>query len=182
MGWHLSYAGGVTTNATPQPTLDSGDMLALDRQVCFALAVAARNVIAVYRPVLEPLGLTHPQYLVMLALWQHGPLSVKDLSGLLQLDPGTLSPLLKRLEAAGLLRRERDPKDQRNLALALTDKGKALREQAEKIPAGIVQRLGMPVEELMELHGVLTRVIGAAQRALAMPAGEAPEERPAPAA
>ena len=84
------------------------DMLALERQVCFALSVAARNVVAVYRPVLEPLGLTHPQYLVMLALWQHGPLSVKDLSGLLQLDPGTLSPLLKRLEAAGLLRRERD--------------------------------------------------------------------------
>ena len=85
-------------------------MLALERQVCFALSVAARNVVAVYRPVLEPLGLTHPQYLVMLALWQHGSLSVKDLSGLLQLDPGTLSPLLKRLEAAGLLRRERDPK------------------------------------------------------------------------
>ncbi|MGZ6867961.1 MAG: MarR family winged helix-turn-helix transcriptional regulator [Blastococcus sp.] len=172
----------MTTSATPQPMLDSGNMLALERQVCFALAVAARNVIAVYRPVLEPLGLTHPQYLVMLALWQHGPLSVKDLSGLLQLDPGTLSPLLKRLEAAGLLRRERDPKDQRNLALVLTDKGKALREQAEKIPAGIVQRLGMPVEELMDLQRVLTRVIGAAQRALATPADEAPEERPAPAA
>ena len=154
-------------------------MLALDRQVCFALAVAARNVIAVYRPVLEPLGLTHPQYLVMLALWQYGPLSVKKLSGLLQLDPGTLSPLLKRLEAAGLLRRERDPEDQRNLALALTDKGKALRAEAEKIPAGIVERLGMPVEELLELHGVLTRVIAAAQNALAGPpaedAGEPPE-------
>jgi len=177
------YAGPVTTSPTPQPPADSEDMLALDRQVCFALAVAARNVIAVYRPVLEPLGLTHPQYLVMLALWQHGPLSVKELSGLLQLDPGTLSPLLKRLEAAGLLRRERDPKDQRNLALALTDKGKALREQAEKIPAGIVERLGMPVEELMELHGVLTRVIAAAQGALAGPAGEARGEgQPAPAA
>jgi DNA-binding MarR family transcriptional regulator len=145
-------------------------MLALDRQVCFALAVAARNVIAVYRPVLDPLGLTHPQYLVMLALWQHGPLSVKALSGLLQLDPGTLSPLLKRLEAAALLRRERDPRDQRNLALALTDKGKALRAEAERIPAGIVERLGMPVEELMELHGVLTRVIAAAQQALTDPA------------
>ncbi|SNX97504.1 DNA-binding transcriptional regulator, MarR family [Geodermatophilus sabuli] len=147
----------------------SEDMLALDRQVCFALAVAARNVIAVYRPVLEPLGLTHPQYLVMLALWQHGPLSVKALSGLLQLDPGTLSPLLKRLEAAGLLRRERDPKDQRNLALALTDRGMALREQAEKIPAGIVERLGMPVEQLMHLHEVLTQVIAASQQALASP-------------
>ena len=124
---------------------------------------------AVYRPVLEPLGLTHPQYLVMLALWQHGTLSVKELSGLLQLDPGTLSPLLKRLEAAGLLRRERDPKDQRNLALALTDKGTALREQAEKIPAGIVERLGMPVEQLMSLHEALTQVMAASQQALAHP-------------
>jgi DNA-binding MarR family transcriptional regulator len=143
------------------------DLLALERQVCFALSVAARTVVAVYRPVLEPLGLTHPQYLVMLALWQHGPLSVKELSRLLQLDPGTLSPLLKRLESSGLLRRERDAKDQRNLALALTDKGTALRAEAEKIPAGIVERLGMPVEELMDLQGALTRVIAASQRALA---------------
>jgi DNA-binding MarR family transcriptional regulator len=143
------------------------DMLALERQVCFALSVAARNVVAVYRPVLEPLGLTHPQYLVMLALWQHGPLSVKELSRLLQLDPGTLSPLLKRLESSGLLRRERDSKDQRNLALTLTDKGTALRALAEKIPAGIVERLGMPVEELMDLQGALTRVIAASQQALA---------------
>jgi MarR family transcriptional regulator, organic hydroperoxide resistance regulator len=179
LGCHESYAGTVTTSPTPRPPLDSADMLALDRQVCFALAVAARNVIAVYRPVLEPLGLTHPQYLVMLALWQHGPLSVKDLSGLLQLDPGTLSPLLKRLEAAGLLRRERDLKDQRNLALALTAKGRALRERAEKVPAGIIERLGMPVEELMELHGVLTRVIAAAQRALSTPAAEDRSEPPA---
>jgi DNA-binding MarR family transcriptional regulator len=147
--------------------LDEVDMLALDRQVCFALSVAARNVVAVYRPVLEPLGLTHPQYLVMLALWQHGTVSVKDLSGLLQLDPGTLSPLLKRLESGGLLRRERDPKDQRNLALALTEKGQKLREQAEKIPAGIVERLGMPVEELMSLQSALTQVIAASQQALA---------------
>lgn len=152
--------GGVTTTETTE------DLLALERQVCFALSVAARTVVAVYRPVLEPLGLTHPQYLVMLALWQHGTLSVKDLSGLLQLDPGTLSPLLKRLESAGLLRRERDPRDQRNLALALTDKGTALRAEAEKVPAGIVERLGMPVEELMDLQSRLTRVIAASQQAL----------------
>jgi MarR family transcriptional regulator, organic hydroperoxide resistance regulator len=163
----------VTSSETPRPAADPGDLLALERQVCFALSVAARNVVAVYRPVLEPLGLTHPQYLVMLALWQHGALSVKRLSGLLQLDPGTLSPLLKRLEAAGLLRRERDPQDQRNLALALTDEGRALRAEAERIPAGIVERLGMPVEELMALHGALTEVIAASQRALsAEPAAE----------
>jgi DNA-binding MarR family transcriptional regulator len=157
---------------SPGAALDE-DMLALDRQVCFALSVAARNVVAVYRPVLEPLGLTHPQYLVMLALWQYGTLSVKELSGLLQLDPGTLSPLLKRLETAGLLRRERDTKDQRNLALALTDKGRALRAQAEKIPAGIVERLGMPIDELVSLHGVLTQVIAASQRALSGSADDA---------
>ncbi len=150
---------------TPDALLGE-DALALERQVCFALSVAARNVVAVYRPWLEPMGLTHPQYLVMLALWQHGPLSVKDLSRLLQLDPGTLSPLIKRLEAAGLLRRNRNPRDERALAIALTDEGRALRARAERIPAGIVERLGMDVAELTALHGALTRVIGASQRAL----------------
>ncbi|MEV4462104.1 MarR family transcriptional regulator [Micromonospora echinofusca] len=147
---------------TDQP---DGDPLALEQQVCFALSVAARGVVAVYRPLLEPMGLTHPQYLVMLALWQHAPLSVRDLSRLLQLDPGTLSPLLKRLEAAGYVRRERDPADERSLAVTLTAAGQALRERAERIPPAIVERLGMPVEELRHLHTVLTRVIDAANRA-----------------
>src|SRR3954449_8816676 len=114
------------------------DMLALEEQVCFALSVAARNVVAIYKPVLEPLGLTHPQYLVMLALWQHEPVSVRRLSDLLQLDPGTLSPLLKRLESAGLLRRERDPRDERSLAVRLTGRGRALRAQAEEVPLAVV--------------------------------------------
>jgi DNA-binding MarR family transcriptional regulator len=148
-------------------TTPATDPLALEQQVCFALSVAARNVVAVYRPWLEPMGLTHPQYLVMLALWQHGPLSVKSLSRMLQLDPGTLSPLIKRLEAAGLLRRDRDPRDERALAIALTDAGRALRKQAERIPAGIVDRLGMELPELQALHGALTEVIAASQRALA---------------
>ncbi|MCW2682774.1 MAG: transcriptional regulator, MarR family [Blastococcus sp.] len=165
------------TTDEPRPAASGpADILALERQVCFALSVAARNVVAVYRPVLEPLGLTHPQYLVMLALWQHGTVSVKALSGLLQLDPGTLSPLLKRLEAAGLLRRERNAKDQRNLALALTDRGRALRAEAEKIPEGIVERLGMPVEELMALQQALTRVIGSSQGAITASAA-VPEPR-----
>jgi DNA-binding MarR family transcriptional regulator len=161
-----TYAGRVNA-PTPSPVGPApDDALALERQVCFALSVAARNVVAVYRQVLEPLGLTHPQYLVMLALWQHDSLSVKDLSRLLQLDPGTLSPLLKRLESAGLVRRARNPEDQRNLALTLTPAGRRLRAEAEKIPAGIVERLGMPVEELLSLHGALTQVIAASQQAL----------------
>ena len=139
------------------------DPLALEQQVCFALAVASRNVIGVYRPLLEPLGLTHPQYLVMLALWQHQPLSVRALGDMLQLEPATLSPLLKRLEAAGLLRREREPGNERALALTLTAKGWQLREEALKIPPAVVSRLGMSIAELMDLHRVLTRVIAATQ-------------------
>ena len=146
--------------------LVGADPLALEEQVCFALSVAARNVVAVYRPLLEPMGLTHPQYLVMLALWQHGPVSVKDLSRLLQLDPGTLSPLVKRLESAGLVRRERDPRDERALAISLTDAGRSLREQAQRIPAGIVDRLGMDLADLRALHRSLTDVIEASQQAL----------------
>ncbi|GGP69665.1 MarR family winged helix-turn-helix transcriptional regulator [Saccharothrix coeruleofusca] len=140
------------------------DPLSLEQQVCFALSVASRNVVALYRPLLEPMGLTHPQYLVMLALWQHAPLSVKDLSGLLALEPATLSPLLKRLEAVGYLRRERAAGDERQLAVTLTDEGAALRERALEIPPAVVARLGMPLEELMGLHAALTRVIEATKR------------------
>jgi DNA-binding MarR family transcriptional regulator len=142
-------------------TLD--DPLRLDRQVCFALSVAARSVVALYRPVLEPMGLTHPQYLVMLALWERSPRSVKDLSATLALDPGTLSPLLKRLESAGLVSRGRDPSDERVLAVTLTEAGARLRDQAEKVPPQIVARLGMEVSELEDLHAALTRLIAAAR-------------------
>jgi DNA-binding MarR family transcriptional regulator len=157
-------------------TRDAIDPLQLDRQVCFALSVAARTVVALYRPVLEPMGLTHPQYLVMLALWERSPRSVKDLSGALALDPGTLSPLLKRLEAAGLLTRGRDRADERSLAVTLTDAGRALRAEAEQVPPAIVARLGVDVEELEELHGALTRVIAAARSApdVAAPPDQAP--------
>ncbi|MEU0094995.1 MarR family transcriptional regulator [Kribbella sp. NPDC006257] len=141
---------------------NSEDLLALDRQVCFALAVASRSVIALYRPLLDPMGLTHPQYLVMLALWEESPLSVKQLSGLLQLDPGTLSPLLKRLESAGYLSRQRDPRDERSLAVRLTSSGQELRNEALKIPPAIIDRLGMTLPELEDLHKNLTRVIAAA--------------------
>ena len=142
---------------------DLDDPLALEQQVCFALSVAARSVVAIYRPLLELMGLTHPQYLVMLALWQHAPLTVRGLSELLQLDPGTLSPLLKRLESIGYLRRERNPDDERSLAVTLTDAGRELRTQAEAIPPAVVRRLGLPIEDLQRLHASLTQVIGAAK-------------------
>ena len=142
------------------------DPLALERQVCFALAVASRTVVALYRPVLEPMGLTHPQYLVMLALWERSPRSLRELSDLLHLDPGTLSPLVKRLERAGLVARSRDARDERNLALTLTADGRKLRRQAEKVPGAIIGRLGLPVEELEHARVVLTSLLAAADRAL----------------
>ncbi|EXG81752.1 MarR family winged helix-turn-helix transcriptional regulator [Cryptosporangium arvum] len=143
----------------------ASDPLALDRQVCFALVVASRTVNAIYRPLLEPMGLTHPQYLVMLALWERAPRSVRELSDVLQLDPGTLSPLLKRLESAGYVRRERDQRDERMLAVTLTGSGAALRARAELIPPAIVAELGMDLTELEQLHASLTRVIAAARTA-----------------
>ena len=137
------------------------DLLQLDRQVCFALSVAARNVVALYRPLLEPMGLTHPQYLVMLALWERSPRSVTQLSAVLALDPGTLSPLLKRLERIGYVERRRAPGDERSLAVTLTGRGRELRAEAEQIPPAVVERLGMPLDDLERLHAVLTQVIAA---------------------
>jgi DNA-binding MarR family transcriptional regulator len=141
------------------------DPLALERQVCFALAVASRAVISIYRPVLEPMGLTHPQYLVMLALWEDEPLTVTELSRRLDLDAGTLSRLLKRLQAAGFVTRDRNPSDERSLAVGLTPQGRALREQALRVPGTIVERLGMDLDELMALRDRLGDVIEAAKNA-----------------
>ena len=137
------------------------DALALDRQVCFALAATSRSVIGLYRPVLEPMGLTHPQYLVMLALWERSPRTVRDIGQALHLEPATLSPLLKRLEAAGHLTRSRSSADERALDVALTPAGEALRREAEKVPAQIVERLGMPVAELEAIRDSLTHLLAA---------------------
>jgi len=140
--------------------VDEDDRLTLEQQVCFTLAVAAREVVSIYRPLLEPLGLTHPQYLVMVTLWgTASPVSISQLSKLLKLEPPTLSPLLKRLETAGLVERHRDPKDERSLKISLTDRGWSLRTRARRVPAEIIERLGMSIEELETLQEVLTGVI-----------------------
>jgi len=150
------------------------DPLALERQVCFALAVTNRAVLAVYRPLLEPLGLTHPQYLVMLALWDHyksesdRPLSVKEIAAALQLDSATLSPMLKRLEAVGLITRARSAADERATDVELTKAGIQLRRRALKIPPAVIDRLGVGLDELELLHDVLTRVNTAALAAGAL--------------
>jgi DNA-binding MarR family transcriptional regulator len=154
------------------------DPLALERQVCFALAITNRAVLAVYRPLLEPLGLTHPQYLVMLALWDHHradrtgrALSVKEIASSLQLDSATLSPMLKRLEALGLVTRTRSATDERATDVELTKAGIQLRRKALKIPPAVIERLGVGLDELEHLHTMLTRINGAALAAGA-PEGE----------
>jgi DNA-binding MarR family transcriptional regulator len=146
------------------------DPLALEHQVCFALATTNRAVLAVYRPLLEPLGLTHPQYLVMLALWDHrktaaadqSPLSVKQIATALQMDSATLSPMLKRLEGLGLIARAKNATDERTTDVRLTEPGIALRENALQIPPAVVAQLGVELAELENLHQVLTRINAAA--------------------
>lgn len=158
------------------PTVRDIDPLALERQVCFALATTNRAVLAVYRPLLEPLGLTHPQYLVMLALWDHRktpaanrfPLSVKQIAAALQMDSATLSPMLKRLEGQGLITRAKNATDERTTDVMLTQRGIALRERALEIPSAVVARLGVEWAELENLHQVLTRVNAAAVAAGAL--------------
>ncbi|MGN6751351.1 MAG: MarR family winged helix-turn-helix transcriptional regulator [Intrasporangium sp.] len=107
------------------------------------------------------MGLTHPPYLGMRALWEEAPLKASQLARRLSLEPATLSPMLKRLEANGMITRESNPEDERALAVDLTAKGRKAREQAEQVPKAIVQRLGMSLDELEELHRNLMRVIAA---------------------
>lgn len=140
------------------PTAD--DLLRLENQLCFAVVTAARNIVAVYRPILEPLGLTHPQYLVMLALWERSPRALADLARDLALEPATASPLVKRLEADGLVVRRRAAEDERRLEIALTDAGRALRERAVEVPARVMAAVGMGVDEVAALRDGLGAFAG----------------------
>lgn len=141
------------------------DPLRLEAQVCFSLSAAARAMVSIYRPILEPLGLTHPQYLVMLGVWQDdragATTTVTGLSARLLLDPGTLSPLLKRLERQGLLERRRAAGDARVVELHLTAAGRALRDQAEEVPAKVVAASGLSLAELEQVRDVANRVVAA---------------------
>jgi len=136
------------------------DILALENQLCFAVVTAARNIVAVYRPVLAPLRLTHPQYLVMLALWERSPRSLGELAGELAMEPATLSPLIKRLEEQGRVSRSRRTDDERVLDIALTDRGHELRQDALDVPHQIMQRVGMDAAEVGRLRDALVRFAG----------------------
>jgi DNA-binding MarR family transcriptional regulator len=148
-----------THKAAPLPD-ELKALLHIDRQLCFLLYRASGRMTKVYRPILEPLGLTYPQYLVMLVLWTDSPRSVGDLGRALELEIGTLSPLLKRMEAAGLIARTRDPKDERRVSVALTQAGRALQAKAlERVPKGLACAIKLPIDELVALHGGLNRLL-----------------------
>ncbi|WP_235997997.1 MarR family winged helix-turn-helix transcriptional regulator [Nocardiopsis coralli] len=134
------------SDCSPAPSGDF-ELPAVDEQMCFALYTASRAVTNLYRPLLEPLGLTYPQYLVMMLLWERGSCSVKEIGHALQLDYGTLTPLLKRLETNGLLERARDPRDERSVRVLLTDAGSEMRADVEGIPEAIREVIGVPEEE-----------------------------------
>ncbi len=149
-------------NRTGAPTDEAErvgvDLLLLDQQICFSLNAASRAFGSVYRTALKDLGLTYPQYLVMLVLWEHGELPVKQLGERLRLDSGTLSPLLKRLEATGLVLRERSPQDERSVIVSLTPAGRDLREPARAVPRQIGAAAGLPLSDLRTLRELLNRL------------------------
>lgn len=145
------------TEQSPDVALSSS--LRLDDQLCFGLYAASRSIIGVYRPLLDRIGLTYPQYLVMLVLWEHGPRTIKEISAALQLDYGTLTPLLKRLEAVGLIQRQRRADDERAVTVSLTEDGRRLRSEAAAVPLEISRAFGLSAGDTATLRDLLRRVV-----------------------
>jgi DNA-binding MarR family transcriptional regulator len=139
--------------------------LALDQQLCFALYAASRATTAVYRPMLDELGLTYPQYLVLLVLWERDGVGVREIGAELDLDSGTLSPLLKRMQTLGLIERRRDTGDERRVHIHLTDAGRSLRERALGVPRRLFACAEMPPDELVALRSTLERLTASLRNA-----------------
>lgn len=151
--------------------MDGQWSMRLDDQLCFALYAASRAVTGLYRPILDALGVTYPQYLVLLVLWERGSVRIKELGLALQLDYGTLTPLLKRLEARGLIARERQADDERSVLVTLTDQGAALRERAQAVPGVIGDAMGLEADEFDRLRATLRRLTVNVANAAAADAG-----------
>ncbi|MBK8159251.1 MAG: MarR family transcriptional regulator [Rhodospirillaceae bacterium] len=137
---------------------DDKDMLRLSKQLCFALYSTSHAFTRAYKPLLAPLDLTYPQYLVMLVLWEADDVTVKEIGARLQLDSGTLTPLLKRLDAAGLVTRIRDSGDERQVRVLLTETGRRLKTRAEGIPKRLAEAIGEPIAEIIALRDQLTEI------------------------
>ena len=140
------------------------DMLKLENQLCFPLYAASREVIKRYRPYLDALGLTYTQYIAMMVFWEKKKLSVKELGKMLFLDSGTLTPVLKSLEAKGYVRRSRSTQDERVLNVAITEKGELLKEQAVSIPQSVAGCIKLDADEAFRLYQLLYKVLGTAEQ------------------
>ncbi|OLF52393.1 MarR family winged helix-turn-helix transcriptional regulator [Pseudomonas chlororaphis] len=151
---------------TKRSTLDTCDELLLDNQLCFALHSTSLLMTKVYKPLLQELGLTYPQYLAMMVLWEQDGLTVGEISSRLLTDPGSLTPLLKRLEAEGLLSRTRSREDERVVIIELTEQGRALHSRARSIPQCILGASGLTLEQLRQLQGDLLNLRGHLQDSL----------------
>lgn len=138
---------------------DDQEAMKLINQLCFPLYAAARHVTGLYTPVLKPLGLTYTQYIVFLVLWEKDGLTVGEIGERLLLDNGTLSPLLKKLEQAGYVRRERSRDDERVVVITLTEAGRALREKAKDVPAKVAGCIDLPPEKAQILYGLLYELL-----------------------
>ncbi|MDF2531696.1 MAG: ohrR [Clostridia bacterium] len=139
--------------------MDQNDVLKLENQLCFSIYAASRAITKVYRPFLERLGITYPQYLVMLVLWEKEKITLKDLCKKLYLDSGTLTPLLKRLETMDLVKRVRSSEDERVLCVSITDKGRNMKQEAIKIPECILGSLNTDVRALANLKNEVDQLL-----------------------
>jgi DNA-binding MarR family transcriptional regulator len=148
---------------------ERGPETPIDEYVCLALYTASRAITGLYRELLDELELTYPQYLVMRLLWQRGPVPVKDIAATLRLDYGTLSPLLKRLETAGLLRRTRRPEDERSVEIALTDAGRAMRAKADNVPGDSLCAMGLNDRTGAQLRATLEQLTASINNAASAP-------------
>lgn len=135
------------------------DPLKLENQLCFPLYAAAKEVVKRYRPYLEPLGLTYTQYIAMMVLWEHKEITVSKMGKLLLLDSGTLTPMLKKMESAGLLTRKRSKEDERELVVTITQKGTDLRKEAVRIPGKMASCVALDIEEAVQLKTLLSKLI-----------------------
>ncbi|MFD8460356.1 MarR family winged helix-turn-helix transcriptional regulator [Streptomyces antimycoticus] len=156
-----------TTGSTAPEPPSADELLRLDRQLCFSLHAASRAFDGLYRRVLSDTGLTYPQYLAMLVLWEYGEMPVKRLGEFLRLDSGTLSPLLKRMQTAGLVQRERSAHDERSVTVRLTAEGTALKERARGVPLKAIEASGLGLAEAVDLQARVRRLTAALDAALA---------------
>ena len=138
---------------------DYREAMKLGNQLCFPLYAAARNVAGLYTPWLKPLGLTYTQYIVFLVLWEKDGISVTEIGEKLMLDNGTLSPLLKKMEQAGLLKRQRSCEDERVVVVTLTEEGRALQEKAKDVPAQVAGCIDLPPEKAQMLYALLYELL-----------------------